>query len=237
MVEKATKSLPQYDGTSVDGPDRTRSSTTSASRSPEYSQRSRDRRSRDRSRSPYSDRQPRGSKRARDDDQPVRSRRDPRTFHVRYEDTPQGYSRRSRVSYEDLDKGPTSSSALQYDDRDRRSDKRPRTRSRSPYRAGRMDDRSSRGGQPQRDEYRSGGYNRGYENENRRFNSQLNGESKGWERKDQSVSKRGPSPLPADNTRQEAKNTQGSSQQHNNSSANHVEQSKYEILPNTWSSH
>lgn len=236
MAEKATKSLPQYDGTSIDGPDRTRSSTTSASRSPEYSQRSRDRRSRDRSRSPYSDRQPRGSKRARDDDHPDRSRRDPRTFHVRYEDTPQEYSRRPRVSYEDLDKGTSSSSALQYDDRDRRSDKRPRTRSRSPYRAGRVDDRGSRGGQSRRDDYRGGGFNRGYEKESRRPTSQMNGESRGWERKDQSVSKRGPSPLPADNARQEAKNMQGSLQQHKNSLANHVEQSKYEALSKTRSS-
>lgn len=60
----------------------------------------------------------------------------------------------------------------------------------------------------------------------------MNGESRGWERKDQSVSKRGPSPLPADNARQEAKNMQGSLQQHKNSLANHVEQSKTSSLIN-----
>jgi serine/threonine-protein kinase PRP4 len=228
-AEKATKSLPQYDGTSVDRPDRNRSST-SASRSPEHTQRSRDRRSRDRSQSPYSDRQPRGFKRGRDDEPHDRSRRDPRTFHVRYEEGSQEYTRRSRVSYEDLDQGKPSSSTLQYDDRDRRSDKRPRTRSRSPYRAARIEDRSNRGGQSRRDDHRSGGYSRGFEKETRRPNSQLNGESRGWERKDQSVSKRGTSPLPADNARHEAKFTQGYSQQHKNHSTSNDEISKYVIL-------
>ncbi len=231
-VEKATKSLPQYDGTSVDRPDRTRSST-STSKSPEHAHRSRDRRPRDRSRSPYSDRQARGSKRARDDDYAERPRGDPRTFHVRYEDGPQEYKRRPRVSYEDLDQGSASSTSLQYDDRDRRSDKRPRTRSRSPYRAGRGEDRHNRGGQPRRNEQRRGDYDRSYDNQSRRPNSHMNGDARGWERKDQSVSKRGPSPLPADIARHEAKSTQGHSQQQQyaNHSYKNVEFDKSVLRP------
>src|SRR4051794_41914992 len=83
VVEKATKTLPQFDGTSVDRQDRNRSST-SASLSPERTYRSRDRNA-DRSRSPY--REPRGSKRGREDDYADRSR-DPRKFKVYYEDEP-----------------------------------------------------------------------------------------------------------------------------------------------------
>lgn len=206
-VEKATTSLPHFDGTSVDRQDRNRSSK-SISMSPEHEYRSRDRRSHERSRSPYS--AARGSKRPREEDYPDRSRGDPRRFKVHYEDTQPDYKRRSRVSYEDIDRGPTPTAAeLRYDDRDRYAEKRPRTRSRSPYRSNRGGDRNGRGGQSSRDENRYGNY------ENRRPNSHVNGDLR-REAKDQSVSKRGISPLPADNARQEAKSTQGYSQQHNN---------------------
>jgi serine/threonine-protein kinase PRP4 len=218
-VEKATTSLPQFDGTSVDRPDRNRSSK-STSMSPEHGYRPRDRRSRDRSRSPYSDRQPRGSKRARDEDYTDRSRGDPRRFKVHYEDAPQDYKRRSRVSYEDLDRGPAASSDLRYDDRDRYAEKRPRTRSRSPYRSDRGGDRHGRGQSRRDDRYGSRG------NENRRPNSYGNGDLHSRDAKDLSVSKRGPSPLPADNARQEAKTMQGYSQQHNNSSSRNLELEK-----------
>jgi serine/threonine-protein kinase PRP4 len=213
-VEKATTSLPMYDGTSVDRPDRNRSSN-SKSMSPEHGGRFRDRRSRDRSRSPYSDRQLRGSKRAREEEYTDRSR-DPRRFKVHYEDAPQDYKHRSRVLYEDLDRGPASSSDLRYDDRDRYAEKRPRTRSRSPYRSDRGGDRHKRGGQLRRDDR----YGRG--NEDRRPNSYGNGDYS-RERKDLSVSKRGPSPLPADNSRREAKTTQGYSQHHNDQSSKNME--------------
>jgi serine/threonine-protein kinase PRP4 len=213
-VEKATTSLPMYDGTSVDRPDRNRSSN-SKSMSPEHGGRFRDRRSRDRSRSPYSDRQLRGSKRAREEEYTDRSR-DPRRFKVHYEDAPQDYKYRSRVLYEDLDRGPASSSDLRYDDRDRYAEKRPRTRSRSPYRSDRGGDRHGRGGQSRRDDRHSRG------NEDRRPNSYGNGDYS-RERTDLSVSKRGPSPLPADNSRREAKTTQGYSQHHNDQSNKNIE--------------
>jgi len=125
--------------------------------SPENGYRSRDRRSHERSRSPYSERQPRGSKRPRDDDYSDRSR-DPRRFKVHYEDAPEAYHRRSRVSYEDLDRSSAASSDLRYDDRDRYSEKRPRTRSRSPpYRPNRGGEVWTRGGQSRRDVGRSRG--------------------------------------------------------------------------------
>jgi len=200
-VEKATKTLPQFDGTSVDRQDRNRSST-SASLSPERTYERKDRRLANRSRSPY--RAPRGAKRGRDDDYPDRSR-DPRRFKVHYEDD----SRRSRISYDDVDQVPASNSESKYDDRDRYPQKRHRTRSRSPYRANRPN-RDGHNGQPQREGSRVNGYADG-------------GRPSSYGRidvrrdtKDQSVSKRGQSPLPADFKRQEAKTTQGFSQQHNN---------------------
>lgn len=209
VVEKATTTLPQFDGTLVDRQDRNRSST-SASRSPEHSYRSKDRKSLERSRSPYAaDRQPRGSKRGRDDDYQDRSR-DPRRFKVHYEDRPD-YERRSRVSYEDIDQAPPPAAEIRYDDRDRYSQKRPRTRSRSPYRANRGGDRNGYGGQSRRDSNRHNGYA-----DAGRPNSYGRDDMRSRDTKDQSVSKRGQSPLPADNARQEAKTTQGFSQQHNN---------------------
>jgi len=216
-VEKATTSLPQFDGTSVDRPDRNRSSNPT-SMSPEHEYRSRDRRSTERSRSPpYSDRRTRGSKRGRDDDYPDRSR-DPRRFKVHYEDGRQDYSRRSRVSYEDLDQDSTAPSDLRYDDRDRYAEKRHRTRSRSPYRSSRGGDMNGRGGQARRD----GGRYGGYADSSRPISSGY-GDRGGRDSKDQSVSKRGQSPLPADNARHEAKTTQGLSQQHTERSAENFE--------------
>jgi len=207
-VEKATTTL-QLDGTSVDRPDR---SDISASKSPQHRYRSRDKQSSEGSRSPYSDRQPRGSKRGRDDDYPDRSR-DPRRFKVHYEDAP----RRSRGAYEDLDR-PSPSTSLRYDDdQDRYSQKRPRTRSRSPYRASRGDDRrgdrNGYGGPPRRDGDRNNGYA-----DSSRGGAYGKGDGRSRDVKDQSVSKRRPSPLPTDNSRREAKSAQGFSQQHNRTS-------------------
>ncbi|KAF8852872.1 kinase-like protein [Acephala macrosclerotiorum] len=215
-VEKANTSLPEYDGTSVDRQDRNHSSNSN-SRSPDNGHRSKDRKSHERSRSPYE--QPRGSKRSRDEDYPDRSR-DPRRFKVHYEDASADYKRRTR-GYEDLDRGSTASAGLQYDERDRYSEKRARTRSRSPYRSGRGGDRNWHGSQSRRDDNR---YN-GYANDHRRPDSYGHGDLRSRESKDQSVSKRGPSPLPADNARQEAKTTKGYSQ-HADHSANNASQAR-----------
>ncbi|KAI9929119.1 U4/U6 small nuclear ribonucleoprotein prp4 [Aspergillus wentii] len=136
---KATTSQNPLNGTSVDR--HTRGSTSSVrspasrSRSPRR-RRSRTRsRSRSRSRSPYRDY--RGHKRRRDDDYDDRRFRDepPRRFANRYEDryNDRGSQRRQR-SYYDYDREEGYSGGLKYsDDFDRRQDKRPRTRSRSPY--------------------------------------------------------------------------------------------------------
>lgn len=221
VVEKATKTLPHINGTSVDRPDRTRS-ISSASKSPEHAYPSRDPRSRDRSRSPYS---ARGAKRPRDDDYPDRSR-DTRRFKVHYEDDPRDYARRSRISYDDIDQGPCSSDR-RYDDRDRYSQKRHRTRSRSPYRADRSGDRDRgndrNGGRGQRG--RDGSYYNGYA-DGGRPNSYGRGDARGRGAQDQSVNKRGPSPLPAENAKQEAKHAEGSSQQHNATSDANKESKK-----------
>lgn len=216
-VEKATKSLAQFDA-SIDRQDRNRTNTSN-SMSPEY--KSRDRRSRDRSRSPYSDRQPRGSKRPRDDEFPDRSR-DPRRFKVHYEDNAQDHHRRSRVSYEDLDRTSAASSDLRYDGRDRYPEKRPRTRSRSPHKSNRGSEVWARGGQSRRDVGRS--KDSGYRDS--RGGNGSNGYGGNREYKDQSVSKRGQSPLPADNARHEAKSTQGNLQRSINDSANHTKLEK-----------
>ncbi|KAI9644812.1 U4/U6 small nuclear ribonucleoprotein prp4 [Ciborinia camelliae] len=210
VEKKATTSLRTFGGTSVDRQDRTRSSTTSISpRSPEQSYRSRDQRSR----SPYTDQHSRGSKRPRDDDYPDRSRNDPRRFKVHYEDSSQDYRRRPRVSYEDIDKGPATSSELRYDDhdhRDRHYEKRPRTRSRSPYRANRDGDRNGRNGQTMNNGGRYGNY---------ADRSKPSGYGSSYRSsRDQSVSNRENGPLPTDNTRYEAKTTQGHLQQHKNQS-------------------
>ncbi|KAK2614271.1 hypothetical protein N8I77_001117 [Diaporthe amygdali] len=157
-VSKATP-LPQTKRNGVDRQDRSQISNTRSPDPGDY-----------RSRQPRS---PRGYKRSRDDDRDTyhkggRGGSDPRHFRVHYEDGPPP---RSRHAYEDLDR-PASrgryetmdrpsghrqydsrdrpSGASRYDNRDRdygRADKRPRTRSPSPYRHNRGDgrDRHQRG--------------------------------------------------------------------------------------------
>lgn len=152
-VSKAT-SLPQIKRNGVDRQDRSNISNTRSPDQGDY-----------RARQPRS---PRGYKRSRDDDRDtyhkgVRGGSDPRHFRVHYEDGPPP---QSRHAYEDLDR-PASrgryesvdrpsghrqhdsrdrpSGASRYDNRDRdygRADKRPRTRSPSPYRHGRGDGRN-----------------------------------------------------------------------------------------------
>ena len=209
---KAT-TTPQLDGTPVDRHNRTRS-INSASMSPEHAQRPRDIRSSERSRSPYSSRQPRGYKRDRDDDYPDRSK-DTRRFKVHYEDDPRDYKRTHRPAYEDLDR-PSTTTELRYDDRDMNPHKRHRTRSRSPYRAnrggGRGGSRDLYGGQSRRDGNRSNGYT--YSNRNGA--GRENGRN--WDTNDQSVSKRGRSPMPAENAKREAKSMQGFPQENDQKS-------------------
>ncbi|KAM3080150.1 U4/U6 small nuclear ribonucleoprotein prp4 [Clarireedia jacksonii] len=203
VEKKATTSLHKFDGTSVDRQDRNRSSisTSVSPRSPGASYRSRDKRSR----SPHSARhQSRGSKRSRDDDYSDRNSHDSRRFRVQYENS-QDYRRRPRVSYGDIDKGP--SSELRYDDRDEYNGKRARTRSRSPYRANRNGDRNGR-----YERSSNGSRHDGYAERNRPYGYGESGRSS----RDQSVSNRDKGPLPTDNTKQDAKTTQGQLQQHNN---------------------
>lgn len=151
-VSKAT-SLPQTKRNGVDRQDRSQISNTRSPDQGDY-----------RSRQPRS---PRGYKRSRDDDRDTyhrggRGSSDPRHFRVHYEDGPPP---QSRHAYEDLDR-PASrgryegidrpsdhrqyesrdrhSGSSRYDKRDRdygRADKRPRTRSPSPYRHSRGDGR------------------------------------------------------------------------------------------------
>jgi serine/threonine-protein kinase PRP4 len=145
---KATTSQLPLNGTSVDR--QTRVSTSSALRSPASVSRSPRRRrsrtrtrsrsiSRSRSRSPYRDY--RGEKRRREDDYHERRYRNelPRRGGPRHNDD-RNYNRgptshvRSRP-YHDYDRDDYHGGGLRYsDDYDRRGDKRPRTRSRSPYR-------------------------------------------------------------------------------------------------------
>jgi serine/threonine-protein kinase PRP4 len=225
-VEKATTMPPKLDGTSVDRQDRNRS-RKSISMSPEHNYGQRDRRSNERSRSPYSDRASRGAKRNRDDDYLDRSR-DPRRFKVHYEDNSSDYRRRPRVSYEDLDRGPATYTGLSYDERDRYSDnKRPRTRSRSPYRANRGES-YNHGGHGRRDAER---YAQSGPRGNRFSSSNGNGETRNRDFMDQSVSKRGHSPLPTGNTRQEAKSAQGYLQQSFDKSSNNNDVAKYGLSP------
>ncbi|KAH6703846.1 serine/threonine-protein kinase prp4 [Verticillium dahliae] len=149
---KATSLPKKLDGNGVDRPDRTRD-RYAASRSPEYGS---PRRGPSR-RSPS----PRGFKRARDDlDYGGRARDHTRRFRVHYEDHDRDDARSSRVSYEDRDRSPSRASNHSYDgrngdhgresgrprgqDQDRYPDKRPRQRSRSPYRGSRGSGRDDR---------------------------------------------------------------------------------------------
>ncbi|CRK21044.1 hypothetical protein BN1723_012242 [Verticillium longisporum] len=149
---KATSLPKKLDGNGVDRPDRTRD-RYAASRSPEYGS---PRRGPSR-RSPS----PRGFKRARDDlDYGGRARDHTRRFRVHYEDHDRDDARSSRISYEDRDRSPSRASNHSYDgrngdhgrgsgrprgqDQDRYPDKRPRQRSRSPYRGSRGSGRDDR---------------------------------------------------------------------------------------------
>lgn len=140
---KATTSQLPLNGNSVDRPTRASTSSAPRSSSPSVSSRSPRRRrsrtrSRSRSRSPYRDY--RGNKRRRNDDdyddrrfRPDSSRRPAYRSDDRYHDRSQSH-RRPR-SYYDYDRDDNYGSGLRYnDDYDRRREKRPRTRSRSPYR-------------------------------------------------------------------------------------------------------
>lgn len=135
---KATTSQTPLNGTKIDRPTRARSSSASrspaslSSRSPARLRRSR---SRTRSRSPRRDY--RGSKRRRNDDYGDRryrheSRRPAYGYDGSYDHRPD-YGRHR--SYYDYDRENGYGGTLHYsDDYDRRRDKRPRTRSRSPFR-------------------------------------------------------------------------------------------------------
>lgn len=143
---KATASKPPLNGTSVDRPPR---ASTSAPRSPASLRGSRSprrrrswtrSRSRTQSRSPYRD--SRGYKRRRDEEydeyESRYSRHEPsRRYGSRYDDRrhDRGAPSRRPKSYYDYDREESYGGGLRYtDDYDGRRDKRPRTRSRSPYR-------------------------------------------------------------------------------------------------------
>lgn len=207
-LSKATTTMPQYNGTSVDRQNRARS-ISSASKSPgsDAGPRPRDGPSRDRSRSPYS---ARGSKRSRDDDYYERDRSDTRRFKVHYEERPYESGRSYQRSYEDLDKDSATSSTLRYDDRDRYADKRHRTRSRSPYRAGRRDIGSGYA-QSRKD---------GYERRPEQTRSRLHGfeEQRRRHMGDESVSRPVASLELKDLSKQEAKTEQDFSNRHDHRS-------------------
>lgn len=165
VEDSKASTLPKLEANGVDRQDRSRN---------------RDRRSPDHgdypSRQPLS---PRGYKRPRDDDRETSHRggrraSDPRRFKVHYEDTPPSRTRNddpnppsSRGRYEDLDRPSgtrhydprdRTSGTSRHDDRDhdyRRTDKRPRTRSPSPYRPGRVGG-NGRNGRGRGDAGRSG---------------------------------------------------------------------------------
>src|SRR5436190_11287456 len=131
---KATTSQTSVNDNSIDRNTRT---NISAPRSPASGVRP-SRRERSRSRSPYGE--PRGEKRRRDEEceAPRGSRAIPsRRLGSRYDDRfyDRGNSRRHQRSYYDHDRDDGYERNLRYsDDYDRRLDKRPRTRSRSPFR-------------------------------------------------------------------------------------------------------
>ncbi|KZL65576.1 cmgc dyrk prp4 protein kinase [Colletotrichum incanum] len=200
-VELKATSLPKkFEGNGVDRQDRTRD-RYSASISPEHDNAARHYNPPRRSRSPP----PRGFKRARDErDYVGGGRQDTRRFRVHYEDGPRDDYRRSRVSYEDLDRPPSRSSNHSYDgrdrnrsrdrdtyrerdrerdrDRDRYPDKKPRNRTRSPYRPprndrGGRDDHFSRDGGRDRltDSFRGLKYDEHRDREPRNGNMASNG--------------------------------------------------------------
>lgn len=160
-------------------------------------------------RSSDSDVAPRGSKRYHVEDHYARSR-DPRRFKVHYEDRPD-HRRRRQDSYDDLDRTGHAPSKLPYDDRDAGRGFRSRTRSRSPYRA------------PREKDVRGGNYGHNSHHNDRRGGrqdvpdrSRMNGHGGGYQAlssRQQSVSKGGDKPVPADDKSRDAKTIQGSSQQ------------------------
>lgn len=131
--EKATKSPHLMYGNNVDRQSRI---CVSVSRSPSPYLPPRRHPSRTPSRSPY--RETKGRKRHHEDDHySSRSRTDHRRFGIRYEDSPSAHERQSRNSYNDLDRSREVDANLRYDDRAHPRlgrDRRPRTRSRSPFR-------------------------------------------------------------------------------------------------------
>lgn len=213
--EKALKSLPQLDGAGVDRQDRTRSRYSNSTSPNDYNRSSR--KSADRSRSPY--RVPHGAKRHRDEDHYERQRNDSRRFKVHYEDRPSQHQRQ-QISYDDIDKGTAPTRALQYDDRDRHQEKRHRTRSRSrsPYRSV----RENRG----RKEYSSHNGHRREEANRSRDQSYSHNDSFNRGSRDQPTH-RGRNPQNTDSSRQEAKYTQGHSQQSENGRRHVPDSEKY----------
>ncbi len=131
--EKATKSPRLIYGNNVDCQSRI---CVSVSRSPSPYVPLRRHHSRTPSRSPY--REVRSGKRRHEDDHYTnRMRSDSRRFGIRYEDGPSTHERVSRNSYNDLDRTREVDANLRYDDRAyprQGRDRRPRTRSRSPFR-------------------------------------------------------------------------------------------------------
>lgn len=164
--EKATTSLPSVNGTTIDGHSRTRVPVSKPSEERESSVSYREKSP------PRRDHSPRGEKRLHeDDDRHDHHRPDARRFRTHYDGRLREERRRSRVSYADLDYGGSANQPLRYDDRggdDRYRDKRARTRSRSPVRAGRMDPRRARWDKGRTDDrrdsqgQRGGGVDRDY---------------------------------------------------------------------------
>lgn len=195
--EKATTSLRMINGTKVDRQSRI---CVSVSPSPSPYQSPRRQLSRTPSRSPY--RESRGPKRRREDDHyNDRSRNDPRHFNVRYENR-LGHGKVSRNTYDDLDRSRDSNPSLRYEDRapyGRIRDKRPHTRSRSPYR-------------PKSDVFDRGNYGRnereGKGNKRIRVEPSGNGyrESSRGLSIEQSVSDRGQPPIATTTLRRDAEN-------------------------------
>ncbi|KAL4928382.1 putative serine/threonine protein kinase (Prp4) [Aspergillus undulatus] len=195
---KANTSQFPLNGNSVDRPTRVRYSSTSLTKSPR-----RRSRSRSRSRSPYRDY--RGYKRRRDDaydygngidyDDDRRSGHTPPRragYDRRHEsdrDRDRGYTRQIK-SYYDYDREDNQHADLRYgDDYDRRREKRPRTRSRSPYR----DVRKRKQYSP--DEF---------ESQRSRREDSVASQKKRRSSTEQSVSERGKPPAVARDSRQDA---------------------------------
>ena len=131
-LEKATTSLDEPKGTSVDRQSRKHASM---SRSPSPIRSPTRPRSRNTSRSPY--RESRGSKRPVDDDHYDRSRNDPRRFKVRYEDRPSSGRGKEHPLQHDLERSGATISRQTHEDRGANGyshNERQHRRSRSPLR-------------------------------------------------------------------------------------------------------